>query len=426
VGLVAVGAAVLAVAVVLLASAGSEQRLRAVFDSALQVRSGQQVRIAGRQVGSVDSVALSDGRAVVTLQIDGAQWPLHAGTTATLRFGAASAYASRYVQLQPGPPTAPKLADNALLPQSDTVTPVEFDQVYSTFGPQARRDLAGTIEGAAQTLSGHGADLGRALALGAPGTQRTAGMLGDLGLDPAALSTLVSAGAQTVSALRATDAQLQGVVSHAADTLTVFADNAAALQAGIARLPGTLRGAQHTLAHLDSSLGPLTALVAAVAPGAGGLRQAAPRLRRTLSTLRRIGPLARRTLLTGTRQLPQLTTFLDTARPFLPPLSRALARLAPMVACVRPYAPEIGGYLGTWQGGPYDNVGHFGAIDIIETPVMPGTSLTSSEAVAQSSGALSYAFPRPPGLNADQVWLQPQCGAGPDALNAAKDPEAHK
>jgi phospholipid/cholesterol/gamma-HCH transport system substrate-binding protein len=363
---------------------------------------------------------------LVTLGIDSSNWPLHAGTTAQLRFGAAAAYASRYVQLQPGPDRASTLADDALLPAADTSTPVEFDQIYSTFNAPTRANLGGTIAGAANTLNGHGGDIARDLELGGPGAQQTANMLGDLGVDPNALSTLVTAGAQTVGALRATDPQLQALVSHAADTFSVFADNAAALQASIERLPPTLRTTQHTLAHLDRSLNGLGKLVNGLAPGAAGLVTTAPLLTQTLQMLERIAPRARSTLQIGTRELPPLTRFLDATRPFLPSLSSALARLAPMIACVRPYAPEIGGYLVTWQGGPIDTTGHYGRTDIIETPIAPGTTLSPARAVAQSGGALKYAFPRPPGLNAGQVWFQPQCGAGPGALNPAMDPEAGK
>jgi ABC-type transporter Mla subunit MlaD len=241
-----------------------------------------------------------------------------------------------------------------------------------------------------------------------------------------ALDTLVTAGAQTVGALRARDPQLQSLVANAAQTFSVFADNAVALQSGIDKMPETLSGARQTLVHLDSSLTGLSALTNDVAPGAAGLVQVAPHLTAMLNTLIRVGPLARKTLQNGAQQLPSVTRFLDSATPFLPNLAAALGRLAPMLACVRPYAPEIGGYLGTWQQGPVDAVGHFARIDLIQTPVMPGTTLTSAQAVAQSHGALQYAFPRPPGLNAGRPWFQPQCGAGPNALNPTLDPEAGK
>jgi hypothetical protein len=56
-------------------------------------------------------------------------------------------------------------------------------------------------------------------------------------------------------------------------------------------------------------------------------------------------------------------------------------------------------------------------------PVPVGSPLSSKQAVDLHGGALHYAMPRPPGLNAGQPWFQPQCGAGPDALDPAKDPE---
>jgi len=37
---------------------------------------------------------------------------------------------------------------------------------------------------------------------------------------------------------------------------------------------------------------------------------------------------------------------------------------------------------------------------------------------------MTYGFPRPPGTDAGQPWFLPQCGAGPDALDPNKDPEA--
>jgi len=37
-----------------------------------------------------------------------------------------------------------------------------------------------------------------------------------------------------------------------------------------------------------------------------------------------------------------------------------------------------------------------------------------------------YALVRPPGYNAGQPWMLPDCGAGADGLDATKDPEAGK
>jgi hypothetical protein len=62
---------------------------------------------------------------------------------------------------------------------------------------------------------------------------------------------------------------------------------------------------------------------------------------------------------------------------------------------------------------------------------MPQVSATSLHAVppgitTQAFVNLTgkgYAEPRPPGLSVGQPWFQPQCGAGPNSLSPAYDPE---
>ncbi len=54
--------------------------------------------------------------------------------------------------------------------------------------------------------------------------------------------------------------------------------------------------------------------------------------------------------------------------------------------------------------------------------LIPGTADTPAKAMAQSPG-LTYAFPRPPGMNEGHPYFLPQCGITPAALNPAADPE---
>jgi virulence factor Mce-like protein len=406
---------------------GSSHLLRARFQSALQVFPGQQVRIGGRAIGSVSSVSLSNDTAIVAMNVDDRAWPLHEGTTAELRFGGAAAYAARYVQLQPGPASRPTLGDGALIAERDTITPVEFDQIFNIFNAPTRQNLAGLLDNARGTLSGHARDLGDALSQGSGGLEQTAGMQADLASDPYALSTLISAGARTMSTLRGREPQLQGLASGAARTFSVLAENAGAQRAALTRLPATLTGATRTLAHLDESLTPLNQLVADLRPGAVDLRRTAPLLTTALGTLLEVAPLATDTLTAGTRAAPKLTAFLGSATPLMPQLSSALSRLAPMVSCVRPYGPELAGNLSDWTGitSNFDSIGHYARILVQGMIATPGTPLDSQQLTGLSPG-LRYAMPRPPGLNAGHPWFQPQCGAGPDALNPADDPEAKK
>lgn len=418
--------AAIAAAVVVRAPSAGEHTLRAAFESAVQVVPGQAVRMAGRQVGSVRKVALADGEAVLDLRIDDSAWPLHRGTVARLRYGAAAAYALRFVELAPGPKSAPTLRDGGILTSASTVTPVEFDQIYRIFGPRARRSLQGVLANGSAVLSGRSRHLARGVVEGSAGLQGTADLLGDVGRDPHALSMLVSAGHRTASALRRRDPQLRATVTNAAGTFDELARHAHAQQRALERLPAAFDSSRQSLARLDSSLGGLQALVDDLRPGAAELRRIVPAMRRTLTTLRRTAPLATQTLRSGARSAPSIGRFLGAGTPFMPQLGAAFERLAPMLACIRPYAPELAGFAGTWIGfqGNSDAVGRYARASEQKSLIPVGSSQTSKELVDTLKGRLFYAFPRPPGLNAGQPWFLPECGAGPSALDPAEDPEA--
>jgi hypothetical protein len=65
---------------------------------------------------------------------------------------------------------------------------------------------------------------------------------------------------------------------------------------------------------------------------------------------------------------------------------------------------------------------------------MPQASLESGDVYPTSVSTqqfvnltgLRYAEPRPPGLSTGRPWFLPQCGAGPESLNPADDPEQHR
>jgi virulence factor Mce-like protein len=411
---------------VLLTGGGGDRTLRAAFDSAVQVTPTQEVRIGGRKVGTVSSVEEVDGQAIVKLSIsDGGAWPLHRGTTARLRWGSTSGYALRYVELRPGPKSAPALKDDGLLPRVQTTTPVELDRVYRIFRGRGRADLGAVVDELSATFGPRAKPLARALRESPAGLDQLAEVLDALGADERALRTLVVAGDRTASALAAREGQLGEVVGKAAQTFDEVATRAAAVRASLERLPATLDTSRSTLKRLDGSLVGLQALVGVLGPGATELRRMAPAARDAFAQLRAVAPLTARTLRRGTNAAPGLTRLLRTGTPFLPRLGSALDRFAPMAGCLRPYGPELAGFLSTWIGYTknYDAQGHNARILVQAPPVPVGSPLSAEQAVKAHGGALHYAMPRPPGLNAGQPWFQPQCGAGPDALDPAKDPE---
>lgn len=425
-------AAVAVIVVVIIAVSGSGgHTLRASFDSAVQLAPGQEVRVAGRKVGKVGSINLQYGHAVVDLKIsDGDIWPLPRGTTADTRWGSTTSIAYRYVELIPPPPTrasAPALPDGALLPQTQTRTAFELDQAYRMFRGRTRGDVQAVVGELADTLQGHAGALRRGLHDAGPGLDQAAALLRELSADDKALDTLAVAGDRATSALASRSSDLGGLIVHAADTFDELAQHARAQQAALDRAPRAFEAATGTLGRLDGSLVGLQALVDDLGPGARALRTLARPARRAVNELRTVAPLATRTLLSGRRAAPQLTRLLETGTGFLPRLGTVLGQLEPMVGCLRPYAPELAGMLTTWTGWNknYDAGGHYARTFplLFNAALIPGTPLDARQITSSSSERLFYAMPRPPGLNAGQPFFQPQCDAGPAALDASKDPE---
>jgi hypothetical protein len=119
-----------------------------------------------------------------------------------------------------------------------------------------------------------------------------------------------------------------------------------------------------------------------------------------------------------------------------------------MLACIRPYAPELAGAL-IGGNSAHQNyalidpklnsqivkyVGKRRADGRVEqhglraTPMVSVVSAESPVNSAQMStiSGKTYAYPRPPGLTVGQPQFIPECGITKDALDPTKDPEAQR
>jgi virulence factor Mce-like protein len=401
--------------------------LRAVFAAALQVVPGERVEIGGRQVGSISSASLLDGQAVVGMNIDASSWPLHAGTTAELRFGSPLGYALRYIQLVPGPARAPLLPAGGIIAEDDTQTPVELDQIAEIFDPKTRAALGGLLDNAGATLKGEGSQLADVLGTGGPGAEQVAGLTSDLAQNPGALGQLLSSAGALAGTLHAHSSQLYALVKDAAATVQVLDEQADAVRASLKLAPGALHSAQRTLANLSRTLPTLETLVRDIAPGASGLRSIAAPLVSLLTRLDQVAPELRKTLRAGVAAAPSTIGFLSQGIASLPALTRALGSLGPVVGCLRPYAPELAGALAVSDSSyaPYDSAGHYLRTLLVNSEIPEGEAETMTPAqIVKQYSAMHYAFPRPPGLNVSQPWFQPQCGVTKAALDAADNAES--
>lgn len=402
--------------------------VRVVFDEAVSVYSGLDVRVDGLDAGKVKNIKNEDGRAVVTLGIkDDKVWPLHQGTKAALRFGSTIGNGTRQIELIPGPASAPDIPDHGVIPNADSIESTEFDDVFDTFNKATQKGLRGTLKGTGDTFGTRAPELSSAVRKTPDGIGAVANLTGDLSANEPALRAFVANTYRVTSALQTRKAAISDLVGVASQTFRTFAANTEGIKGSLERFPGAAQEARTTLARLDTSVDHLDGLVTDLRPGAVELGRVARDLRPALANLKKTVPVAVATFRTARKTAPSITALLKEAGPFSKTAAPGLTGLTPLMTCLRPYAPDVAGLLTKWTSfnQPYDNTGHLGRIwgnagaaGITSNPMTPAqyTSLTGQ----------GYALIRPPGLDSGKPWYQPECGITAAGLDPKQDPEVSK
>jgi phospholipid/cholesterol/gamma-HCH transport system substrate-binding protein len=122
--------AILAVAVTVVATPWWDQVNRntfvAYFSNTSGLYTGDEVRILGVAVGTVDEIDPQPNAAKVTFSVD-RQYPVPADVQAAIL--SPSLVSARAIQLVPAYSSGPKLADGATIPKERTAVPVEWDDL---------------------------------------------------------------------------------------------------------------------------------------------------------------------------------------------------------------------------------------------------------------------------------------------------------
>lgn len=404
-----------------------DHTIRAGFTSAVQLFPGLDVRVDGIDAGKVGDISYVDGVSVVELGIDDpAVWPLHQGTRATARWGTTVGNGTRFIEVDPGPEDAPVIPDGGIIPTDNTVSAVEFDDLFNTFNADTRERLQTMLDTTSGTFEGHEEALSAGLEESPEAFEATAGVFHELSADELALETLVRDTSNTATVLASNDVSIRDLVDGASRTFHAFGSNAADLRTDIAEFPETLRQSRETLARLDGSIHELDLLMTDLRPGARELRPLAAQMRPALSQLRHVAPNALSTIRTVTNAAPDVTEMLRKGSPFAQDLDPLFSDLAPMIGCFRPYAPEFAGFLSNWASFSqhYDSASHYarvrGSSGAIQANIYPPGFKTST--FTKLSGG-HYAYPRVPGVGVNNPQFIEKCGYTADSLDPSKDPE---
>jgi phospholipid/cholesterol/gamma-HCH transport system substrate-binding protein len=262
-------------------------RVQAVFQSANSIRTNSPVRIAGVNVGKVTKIEGKPGSdaAVVTMEINDKGLPIHKDAVMKIR-PRIFLEGNFFVDVSPGTPSAPTIDDGDTIPLTQTATPVQFDQVLTTFQSDTRTALQKTLEGlgtgltykppkaqdldAAPSARGESAaqSLNDAIRYGARSLRGTA-IVADafLGTEDHDLSRLIAGLNRTTEGLGRNEEQLKDLVTNFNRTVAATASEAVDLRASIRLLGPTLANANNALDALNASFPNTRAFAREILPG---------------------------------------------------------------------------------------------------------------------------------------------------------------
>jgi ABC-type transporter Mla subunit MlaD len=303
---------------------GDPYAVRAIFDNASSIVTGEDVRVAGAPVGTVTTENVTSGKqAAITLEIDSKAFvPFHANASCTIRVQ--SVIGEKFVDCNPGTTSRPALtrirrgpgSGQYYLPVTRTTSPVDFDIVQDISRQPVREQFALILNELGTGLAARGSDLNEVIRRADPALGNTDRVLKILARENHVLAQLATDSNTVLKPLAQFKRQLAGFVVHANTTAVASAARATDIQASFHLLPQFL----HRLRPLMVDLGQLADQGT---PLFNSLSQAAPSINSQYQHLAAFARATRTSLIAlGQSAVKQQPALLATI-----PLDRRLARL---------------------------------------------------------------------------------------------------
>ena len=303
---------------------------RVVFADAEGLPVQADVLVHGVRVGSVEGIQVRpQGSTLVTLNLDSGAPVLHPDASADVGFK--TPLGEPFVDLDPGH------GRGRLTGLLHARATVEIDSALRFLDSGGRANLR-----AALLSLGRGAKSGRATAEVSgtvaqiePLTEALGRLMGELGTQRGAISSIVSNGRVALDTLVSRSGELRSLNAEAGTVLSAVAGQHAQLTATLHELPGLLRETTSTLTDarpLIRRAGPLAADVARAAPPLASALRQVPATSAALDSLLSQAPALHRYLLPA----------LSLARSLAGPGSTAMSLIGPALADLVPVAQYLG------------------------------------------------------------------------------------
>lgn len=330
----------------------------AVLPNAGNLFVGSSVMYDGYEAGSVKSIDVKDGKAVVELAIDDEFGPLHDGATVEVIWKAA--LGERLVRVVDGPAENAELPDDAML-RGIQREPVELDAVLSALDGPTRQHLASLVTRLRGTLSGREDDANASLRSAGPALRELGSVLREVGADGEAIRQVVAQFDETMGILATRDESLQQIVTSLASATRTVAEQEEGLGATLEKLPPVLQRATGTLARVPRTVDVTLPLLEELAPATANLRSVSRNLEPLLRDLRPTVAQLQPTLDSLSQLLGITPGLLDAGTATVPEVDDAMTGLTPALDFLRPYTPEIAGWATSWgsAGANYDTNGKY-------------------------------------------------------------------
>jgi phospholipid/cholesterol/gamma-HCH transport system substrate-binding protein len=276
----------------------SQYTVHAVFSNASGVKPESPVRIAGVNVGKVESVGPVAGcklggtpqkqasagssqgctAAEVTMTISDQGLPIHKDATFAIR-PRIFLEGNFFVDVSPGTPEAPDAPSGYTFPIQQGTEPVQFDQVLTSLQANTRQNLQSLLQQFGTAVKKGGPSYNASIKYWLPAYEYSAVVAHDaLGLQTHDLSNWIAEQGEVSGAIDTHPQNLQNLIANFNTTAHAFAVQNVALSQAVAELPKTLAAAIPAFHSLNAAFcagpqvpncapGPLPQLAKALIPG---------------------------------------------------------------------------------------------------------------------------------------------------------------
>jgi phospholipid/cholesterol/gamma-HCH transport system substrate-binding protein len=328
-----------------------------VMPDAANLLDGSRVEIKGQVVGSITDLTTRDGQAMVTVSVDSDHAPLHSGSRAQVQWR--GLLGERVVELVPGPASNPEIPSGGMITAG--TEQVELDQVLSALDTKTRSHVKSLVQQLDSNLKQRPDDIKSTLSTAGPAVKQLGAVLRAVGQDGPAIKTLITNLRNVMDPLSNRRAELAKIVSDLSSSMDSMSAEQSHLQQAIGQLPSTLDTAKQTMDKVPGTVDNTTPLLRDLHPATQQLTTVSKNLSPVLVDARPTIAQLRPTLNSASTLLSQTPSLLDNTHGVLPGATQMAHTLQPAVKFLRPYTPDLMGWLSNWSGAfaNYDGQGHY-------------------------------------------------------------------